>query len=539
MKRNISIIITVLLLFSLPFKVQAGNPVIKDRYSADPAALVHEGKVYLYTGQDEATVNDHFFVLKKWSVYSTEDMTNWTYEGSLDRTAFDWAMHDTAWASQAIERDGKFYWYTTVRNNSHTDPGYAIGVAVSDHPAEGFEDALGEPLITSGMTETPEHMGNDPWDVIDPTIFIDEDGQAHMYFGNTHLYYVKLKDNMIELDGEIELVEIQNMDGTFTEGPFLHHYNDQYYLTFAINYPEEIGYATSDHPSGPWEYQGKIMDRIPNSGTSHPAVLEFDNESYFIYHNTALPGGGENNRSVAIERLHYYDDGSIAKIVPTASGVKSDSYMILPINSDQALRQVTMALRVDEVNEEHFDYRWHETESLAPLGDDYVSYQIDNNPGVYLVITEKEQLKLEKNDGSTEFSERASFKKIAGLADQAAYSLQPYLNEQLYVATINEGTSVSLVDANQLESEAAATFMIEQVAPIIPPNPNETDHTTKPNNSEESSEQEVAEDKTENTDDQTDQTNTEMSNQVSWITMILVGLIVAVGISYNLLRKRR
>ncbi|GAA4061947.1 family 43 glycosylhydrolase [Amphibacillus indicireducens] len=539
MKKNIAIIIIILLLFAVPVEIQAGNPVIKDRYSADPAALVHDGKVYLYTGHDEATVNDHFFVLKEWSIYSSEDMINWSYEGSLDRKTFTWGMHDTAWASQAIERDGKFYWYTTVRNNSHADPGYAIGVAVSDHPVEGFTDALGEPLITSSMTETPEHMGNDPWDVIDPTIFIDEDGQAHMYFGNTHLYYVKLKDNMIELDGEIELVEIQNMRGTFTEGPFLHYDNDQYYLTFAINYPEEIGYATSDSPDGPWEFQGKIMDRIPNSGTSHPAVLEFEDQSYFIYHNTALAGGGENNRSVAIERLHYYEDGSIAKIIPTASGVKSDSYLIRPINSNLALRQVTMALRVDEINEEHFDYRWHETESLASLGDDYVSYQIDNNPGVYLVMTEEGQLKLEKNDGSSEFSERASFRKSTGLADQDAYSLQPYLNEHLYVATINEGSSVSLVDASQLESEAAATFTIEQAAPIIPPNPNEANDTTEPKESEEPLEQEVEEDKTEEVNDQLDQTKTETSNQLTWMTIILVSLIVAAGISYYLLRKRK
>lgn len=102
------------------------------------------------------------------------------------------------------------------------------------------------------MTDSPQDMGDEPWDVIDPTVFIDDDGQAYLYWGNTHLYYVKLKDNLVEIDGDIHRLYIQNMPGTFTEGP--------------------------------WEYQGKILDRIQNSGTSHPAVLEYGEESYFIYH---------------------------------------------------------------------------------------------------------------------------------------------------------------------------------------------------------------------------------------------------------------
>ena len=34
--------------------IQASNPIIKDRFTADPAALVSGGRVYLYTGQDDA-----------------------------------------------------------------------------------------------------------------------------------------------------------------------------------------------------------------------------------------------------------------------------------------------------------------------------------------------------------------------------------------------------------------------------------------------------------------------------------------------------
>ncbi|MBU5594052.1 family 43 glycosylhydrolase [Amphibacillus sp. MSJ-3] len=536
MKKRLISVSLLLLIFLFPIEGQASNPVIKDRYSADPAALVHDGRVYLYTGQDEATSNDHFFVLKKWSIYSSDDMVNWEYEGSLDRTAFEWGIHDTAWASQAIERDGKFYWYTTVKNKSTEDPGYAIGVAVSDNPVEGFKDALGEPLITSSMTTIPEFMGDDPWNVIDPTVFIDQDGQAHLYWGNTHLYYAKLKDNMIEIDGEIKTIDIQNMEGTFTEGPFLHQYLDQYYLTFAYNYPEEIGYAISDSPEGPWEFKGKIMDRIPNSGTSHPAVIEFNDNWYFIYHNTALPGGGENNRSVAIEPLHYYDDGSIAKITPTASGVSQESYLIEPLDSDLALRQVTMAIRLDQVDDQQYDYRWYESESLASIGENYVSYQIDNSPGVYLTKTDDDQLKLEKNDGTIEFAERASFKKSEGLADSDAYSLQPYLNEELYLAIKDDGKTIALVNYDQIEDDKLATFSIEIADPIIPPAPDQASDEQGSEIKEEK--QDESEEVKQSEFEENDDSASEQGHD-SQLTLIIIILFAIIGLaSYILLTKK-
>lgn len=508
-----------------PTDAFAGNPIIKDSYTADPAPLVYDGKVYLYVGNDEAGPDDDFFVLREWSIYSSSDLINWEYEGAFERTAFEWGMHDTAWAAQAIERDGKFYWYTTVRNNSRTDPGYAIGVAHSDDPVHGWEDALGEPLITSSMTDSPDFMGNDPWDVIDPTVFIDDDGQAYLYWGNTHLYYAKLKDNMIELDGDIHQVEIQNMPGSFTEGPWLHKYEDQYYLTYAMNYPEEIGYAVSDHPEGPWEFKATIMDRIPNSATSHPGVIEFEDEWYFFYHTAALPGGGEYNRSVSIERMHYYDDGTIAKLTPTASGIATSSYLIQPYDTDLALRQITMALRVADVNEEHFDFRWHETSSLLDAGDDYVSYQIENNPGVYLVRSDN-MLRLEKNDGSESFAERATFRKIPGLANETAYSLITY-DDEYYVSLI-DGSSIGLQTKDELKDDKSATFTIQQAEDIIPEQPNddviERDDSTEVKDDEadtdmENNEAESAETETTEADD---------DRNVLAIVLILVSLFIVV-----------
>jgi beta-xylosidase len=92
-----------------------------------------------------------------------------------------------AWAADITKRDGKYYFYATV--DHATIPGRAIGVAVSDKPEGPFVDARGSALITNDMTlEAPI-----AWDDIDPGVFIDDDGQAYLYWGNTVLKYAKLK----------------------------------------------------------------------------------------------------------------------------------------------------------------------------------------------------------------------------------------------------------------------------------------------------------------------------------------------------------
>jgi beta-xylosidase len=293
------------------------NPFIRTRYASDPAALVHVGRVYLYTGHDEATTADNFFVMRKWWLYSSDDMVNWEDHGSpISVETFAWASRD-AWASQAIERDGKFYFYSTVRHA--TVPGFAIGVAVADHPTGPFVDARGSALVTNDMTRGAIVNGREmDWDDIDPSVFIDDDGQAYLFWGNTIARYAKLKDNMIELDGPIVDLELPR----FTEAPWIHKYNGLYYLSYAYGFPEQIAYATSDRITGPYQFRGVINDVIPNSPTNHQSIIEFKGDWYFFYHNAELPGGGEYRRSVAVERLFHNADGTIRPITQAKRGLE-------------------------------------------------------------------------------------------------------------------------------------------------------------------------------------------------------------------------
>lgn len=291
-----------------------GNPIIKYKYTADPGAMVYKGQVYIYTGHDEAPQKVAGYRMHDWCVFSSPDMVTWTeHKTPLTVKDFAWAQDD-AWASQVIERNGKFYWYVAVEHG--TIHGKAIGVAVSDSPTGPFKDARGSALITNDMTTQMKHS----WDDIDPTVFIDDDGQAWLFWGNGICYYARLKENMIELDGPINT--IANLP-RFTEAPWIHKRNGWYYLSYAYEFPEKTAYAMSKSITGPWIYKGILNELAGNSNTNHQAIIDFEGKSYFIYHNGALtPDHGSFHRSVCIDYLYYNPDGTIKRVVMTSEGVK-------------------------------------------------------------------------------------------------------------------------------------------------------------------------------------------------------------------------
>jgi beta-xylosidase len=220
-----------------------------------------------------------------------------------------------------VEKDGRFWFYTTVRHDE-TKPGYAIGVAVSDAPTGPFRDARGSALISNDMTtQTP----ND-WDDIDPAVFIEENGEAYLFWGNTVPKYAKLAANMIELDGEITVIDIPH----FTEALWVHRKRNIYYLSYACVFPEKICYAMSDSIHGPWKPMGIVNEIAGNTETNHQSIIEFQGKDYFIYHTGAVPprdgqpSGGRFRRSVAIDPLYYNADGSLKRVIMTSEGVGSE-----------------------------------------------------------------------------------------------------------------------------------------------------------------------------------------------------------------------
>lgn len=312
----------------------AQNPIVQTNYTPDPAPMVYNDRVYVYTGHDEDGAANRF-EMNDWRIYPSVDMVNWTDHGSpLSYQTFAWAKGD-AWAGHCIYRNGKFYWYVPVVNKKTN--AHAIGIAVSDTPVGPFKDALGKPLIGKTFGE------------IDPNVFIDDDGQAYLYWGNPDLWYVKLNEDMVSYEGEPIKVELTkegfgaNHPKWFTsyeEGPWLYKHDKLYYMIYAAGgVPENISYSTSYSPVGPWTYRGVIMPVQGNSFTIHPGIIDFKGNHYFFYHNGKLPGGGGFTRSTSVEQFSYNADGTIPEINMTDEGVKA----VGCLNPYQRVEAETMA----------------------------------------------------------------------------------------------------------------------------------------------------------------------------------------------------
>jgi beta-xylosidase len=289
-----------------------GNPIIKHKYTADPTVIKYNENVFLYTGHDDPPPGVDDYVMNEWLCFSSKDLITWIeHLNPLSPLHFSWAKGD-AFASSVVFHEQQFFWYVAVTHK--TISGKAIGVAVSNQPTGPFTDARGQALITQDMIPD-QHF---PLANLDPTVFIDEGGRGHIFWGNSKCYYAKLKSNMIELDGLIETIELPG----FTEGAHIHQRNGWYYLSYGFEFPEKVAYAMSKRLEGPWEFKGILNEMAYNCHTNRPAILEFKGESYFFYHNGALRNGGSHRRSVCVDHLYYNEDNTIHPVIMTSAGIE-------------------------------------------------------------------------------------------------------------------------------------------------------------------------------------------------------------------------
>jgi MYXO-CTERM domain-containing protein len=313
----------------------ADNPIVQTNYTSDPAPMVSGGTMYLVATHDENVAGQPCaavagYTLCRWFAYSSTDMVNWTDHGTIASfSTFSWAA-DAAWAPQAIARNGKFYLYAPLNNKAGAT---VIGVGVSTSPIGPYQDAIGQPLVTAGCSGG---TGD-----IDPTVFIDDDGQAYLYFGRSVPGYVKLNSDMISYSGGVQCPTDSTQTfgpapaaggfpTQYEEGPWIMKHGGVYYLAYAANgIPEDISYSRATAPVGPFTYGGTIMKAAGASFTNHTGIVDFNGHSYFFYHDGALQKGGSVpangdgfHRSVCLEEFTYNADGSFPTIAPTTGGPK-------------------------------------------------------------------------------------------------------------------------------------------------------------------------------------------------------------------------
>jgi beta-xylosidase len=287
-------------------------PVIRDKFTADPHAVVIGGKYYIYP-----TVDKENWMTTEFNVWSSEDLVNWKDEGVVLNLAggdVSWAKI-RAWAPGVVAKDGKVYMYFCGEQK--------IGVAVADKPEGPFKDAIGKPLVAPGP---PLNLRGQ---MIDPCPFIDDDAekQAYLYWGNGNLYVMKLKANMIELDGAVKTITpTWTGGGKYNEGAFVFKRKGTYYFMWSENDARDVNYmvsyGTSSSPTGPIKVDPASRVILKKDGlvvgTGHNAVINVPgtDDWFIVYHRHAVPGGSGFIRETCLSRLEFEEDagGGPAKI---------------------------------------------------------------------------------------------------------------------------------------------------------------------------------------------------------------------------------
>ena len=390
-----SLLVSALLSVVLPVVAQADNPIVQTIFTADPAPLVHDGVVYLYTSHDEDDAEG--FKMLDWRLYSGTDMVNWTDRGVVaSLKTFPWAVQtNDAWAPQAIERGGKFYLYVPI--SVAGKPKNVIAVAVADNPAGPFKDALGKPLIAPGEG------------FFDPTVWIDDDGQAYLYWGNPDLWYVRLNKDMVSYSGAITKVASKPAD--YQEGPWFYKRGKHYYMAYASTCcPEGIGYAMSERPTGPWVHKGKIMDPNPASTGNHPGIVDYKGGSYVFGFNYELNFDmtpiHHERRAVTVTRFNYNADGTIPNLPWWDT---KGAGQLEPVNPYERVEAETIAWTSRIKRDRDRPYDW------APG----VRTTMDDRVGVYVTrVTDRSYIKI----AGVDFGKASARTFIASVANGMARS---------------------------------------------------------------------------------------------------------------------
>jgi arabinoxylan arabinofuranohydrolase len=286
-----------------------GNPFVRNMYTADPSAHVwNDGRLYVYPSHDIDPPRGCDF-MDKYHVFSTDDMINWVDHGQiLEAADVPWSQPladggKFMWAPDCAYRNGKYYFYFPHPDKDPWNSSWKIGIAVSDQPASNFH------VLDTTLLGLPENG------YIDPCVFIDDDGQAYFYYGGGgKCFGAKLKDNMIEIDGNL-----QSMTGLydFHEATWVFKRNSLYYLTYADNTAgaNQLRYAISSSPLGPWNHKGVYL-KSTSSDTEHGSVVEYNGKWWAFYHTADISGTGLL-RTICADSLFFNEDGTIITVKQT------------------------------------------------------------------------------------------------------------------------------------------------------------------------------------------------------------------------------
>lgn len=320
--------------------VQPKEPLVTHIYTADPSAHVYEGKIYIYPSHDldhnmESNDNGDQYAMEDYHILSLNDFNSPCVDHgeALHLRDIPWASKQL-WAPDAAYKNGVYYLFFPARDH---DGIFRIGVATGSTPYGPFKAE--ENYIPGSFS-------------IDPAVLMDDDGKSYIYFGGlwggqlekwqTGSFVpdaegpalnapalgpqvAELSDDLLTFKAapqEISIVDEEGKpilagdeDRRYFEGPWMHKYNGTYYLSYSTGTTHTLVYATSNNPTGPFTFRGKILTPVVG-WTTHHSIVEFEGKWYLFYHDCVLSNGVNHKRSVKYTELKYNEDGTIQTIDP-------------------------------------------------------------------------------------------------------------------------------------------------------------------------------------------------------------------------------
>ena len=321
-------------------KDNKNQPLVTHIYTADPSAHVFEDKIYIYPSHDldhNGPDNDNGdqYRMEDYHVLSMDDITAPCIDHgeALHMKDVPWVSKQM-WAPDALYKNGTYYLFFPARDK---DGIFRIGVASGKNPAGPFK---AEPNYIPGSFS------------IDPAVYMDDDGKAYIYFGGlwggqlekwqTGSFVAdaegpkgnepalgpicaELSDDLLSFKAKPQEIKILDENGNpltagdeerrYFEGPWMHKYNDTYYLSYSTGSTHYLVYATSKDPKGPFTYRGRILEPVIG-WTTHHSIVQFKDKWYLFYHDSSLSGGVNHKRCVKYTELKYNADGTIQTIKP-------------------------------------------------------------------------------------------------------------------------------------------------------------------------------------------------------------------------------
>ncbi|MEU4743865.1 family 43 glycosylhydrolase [Actinosynnema sp. NPDC023658] len=287
----------------------AGNPFV-DGWYADPDVAVYGDRYWVYPTTSKTYAEQTYL-----DAFSSTDLVHWTKHPDVLTTAnVPWANR-AVWAPAPITRNGRYYLYFAANDIQDDSQLGGIGVAVADRPEGPYRDALGRPLIGQ------YHNGAQP---IDQDVFIDDDGQAYLYYGgHGHANVARLNSDMTSLGTFPDGSTYKEITPSgYVEGPQMFKRNGRYYLMWSeggwTGPDYSVSYAVADSPTGPFAKLDKVLAQDPAiaRGSGHNSVLNVPGTDtwYIVYHRRPLSETDGNHRQLAYDRMRFNPDGTIQRV---------------------------------------------------------------------------------------------------------------------------------------------------------------------------------------------------------------------------------